>query len=43
LHQMRQADFHDAAECPFCLAVQPDIIDIKKLDTDGDGIWIKLN
>jgi len=29
---------YDAAECPFCLAVQPDIIDIKKLDTDGDGI-----
>lgn len=29
---------YDAVECPFCLAEQPAVIDIKTLDTDGDGI-----
>jgi hypothetical protein len=29
---------YDATECPFCLAAQPAIVDIKTLDTDGDGI-----
>lgn len=29
---------YEAAECPFCLAVQPAIVDIEKLDTDGDGL-----
>lgn len=29
---------YDAIECPFCLAVQPAIVDIKTLDTDDDGI-----
>jgi hypothetical protein len=29
---------YEAIECPFCLAVQPDIVDIKNLDTDEDGI-----
>ncbi len=29
---------YEAIECPFCLAAQPEIVDIKKLDTDGDGI-----
>jgi len=27
-----------ATECPFCLGVQPEIVDIKNLDTDEDGI-----
>ena len=29
---------YDAVECPFCLAAQPEIVDITKLDTDGDKI-----
>lgn len=29
---------YEAVECPFCLAPQPAIVDIKTLDTDGDGI-----
>jgi len=29
---------YEALECPFCLAVQPEIKDIKTLDTDGDRI-----
>ena len=29
---------YEAVECPFCLAVQPEIVDIEKLDTDGDGL-----
>ena len=29
---------YSAIECPFCLAEQPPIVDIKTLDTDGDGI-----
>jgi hypothetical protein len=29
---------YEATECPFCLAAQPAIVDIKTLDTDGDGI-----
>jgi hypothetical protein len=29
---------YDAIECPFCLAAQPPIVDIRTLDTDGDGI-----
>lgn len=32
----------EAAECPFCLAAQPAIVDIEKLDTDGDGIPDKV-
>lgn len=33
---------YDALECPFCLAVQPPIVDIETLDTDGDGIPDKV-
>ena len=33
---------YEAAECPFCLAVQPAIVDIEKLDTDGDGLPDKV-
>ena len=33
---------YEAAECPFCLAVQPAIVDIEKLDTDGDGLPDKI-
>ncbi|NLB65727.1 MAG: hypothetical protein GX803_04570 [Lentisphaerae bacterium] len=29
---------YNATNCPFCLSEQPPIIDIKSLDTDGDGI-----
>ncbi|HOO21047.1 MAG TPA: hypothetical protein PLJ99_04890 [Kiritimatiellia bacterium] len=29
---------YNAEECPFCVAEQPPIIDIRTLDTDGDGI-----
>jgi len=29
---------YEAVECPFCLAAQPEIVDIEKLDTDGDGL-----
>ncbi|HRV30662.1 MAG TPA: hypothetical protein P5169_03050 [Kiritimatiellia bacterium] len=29
---------YDAETCPFCLEPQPEIVDITKLDTDGDGI-----
>lgn len=29
---------YEAIECPFCLAAQPEIVDITKLDTDGDHI-----
>ena len=29
---------YDADTCPFCLEPQPEIVDIKTLDTDGDGI-----
>lgn len=29
---------YNAEECPFCVAEQPAIIDIRTLDTDGDGI-----
>ena len=29
---------YEATECPFCLAIQPAIVDIEKLDTDGDGL-----
>lgn len=31
-----------AAECPFCLAVQPEVDDGTKRDTDGDGIPDKI-
>ena len=33
---------YEAVECPFCLAVQPAIVDIEKLDTDGDGLPDKV-
>ncbi|MGD9612553.1 MAG: Amuc_1099 family pilus-like system protein [Kiritimatiellia bacterium] len=33
---------YEAAECPFCLAVQPAIVDIEKLDTDDDGLPDKV-
>ena len=33
---------YEAAECPFCLAAQPAIVDIEKLDTDGDGLADKV-
>ena len=33
---------YEAIECPFCLAVQPAIVDIETLDTDGDGIPDKV-
>lgn len=33
---------YEATECPFCLAVQPAIVDIEKLDTDDDGIPDKV-
>ena len=29
---------YDALECPFCLAAQPEIVNIDTLDTDADGI-----
>jgi len=29
---------YEAGECPCCLAAQPEIVDIEKLDTDGDGL-----
>jgi len=29
---------YSATSCPSCLAVQPDVVDIKTRDTDGDGI-----
>lgn len=29
---------YDATECPFCLAPQPALVDIEKLDTDEDGL-----
>lgn len=29
---------YEAVECPFCLAVQPAVVDIDTLDTDGDGL-----
>lgn len=32
---------YEAIECPFCLAAQPEIFDIDKLDTDGDRIFDK--
>ena len=32
----------EAVECPFCLAVQPAIVNIQTLDTDGDGIPDKV-
>ena len=31
-----------ATECPFCLAVQPEIVDIDTLDTDEDGLPDKV-
>lgn len=33
---------YDALVCPFCLAEQPPIVDITKLDTDDDGIPDKV-
>lgn len=33
---------YEAAECPFCLAAQPEIVNIDKLDTDGDRIPDKI-
>ncbi len=33
---------YNAEECPFCVAEQPPIIDIRTLDTDGDGIPDKV-
>jgi len=33
---------YEAAECPFCLGTQPAIVDIEKLDTDGDGLPDKI-
>ena len=33
---------YEAIECPFCLAVQPEIKDITKLDTDNDQIPDKV-
>lgn len=35
---------YEAVECPFCLAEQPPIINIRDLDTDGDGMpdWWEL-
>lgn len=33
---------YEAVECPFCLAQQPAIIDITKLDTDTDGVPDKV-
>lgn len=33
---------YNAEECPFCEAEQPPIIDIRTLDTDGDGIPDKV-
>ena len=33
---------YEAVECPFCLAAQPEIVDITKLDTDLDGIPDKV-
>ena len=32
----------DALKCPFCFADQPEIVDIEKLDSDGDGIPDKM-
>jgi hypothetical protein len=32
----------NALKCPFCLGEQPEIVDIEKLDTDGDGIPDKM-
>ena len=29
---------YEATECPFCLAVQPAVVNIDTLDTDGDGL-----
>ena len=29
---------YESIECPFCLAAQPAIVDIRTLDTDGDGL-----
>lgn len=33
---------YEALECPFCLAAQPEIVDITKLDTDKDGLPDKI-
>ena len=33
---------YEAAECPFCLSAQPEIINIDKLDTDKDSIPDKI-
>jgi len=33
---------YSATECPFCLAVQPEVFDSDKLDTDQDGIPDKI-
>ena len=33
---------YEAPACPFCLAEQPEIFDITKLDTDKDGILDKV-
>lgn len=33
---------YNALECPFCLAEQPPIVDITKMDTDEDGIPDKV-
>lgn len=29
---------YNAATCPFCQGVQPDVVDVTKIDRDGDGI-----
>lgn len=33
---------YEATECPFCLSLQPAIVDIEKLDTDDDGLPDKV-
>ena len=33
---------YEAVECPFCLAAQPEIVNIETLDTDGDGLADKI-
>ncbi len=33
---------HEALECPFCLGVQPPIVNIDTLDTDKDGVPDKI-
>lgn len=36
--ECRKPIVFDATRCPFCGAVQPEIVDPKKIDSDGDGI-----